>query len=156
MLENDYISYQQTNEPMNSIDREFIICIESDNVSMITKLLEAGVNVHVNDDYALKMYVNRGNIEIVTKLLEYGANVHSRNDGALKSSAKKGFYKIVSALLEHGADVHACDNKAIMFSVVYGHPEITASLLAHGANGDKVLRLCVHNYYFSINYGNNW
>lgn len=47
--------------------------------SMVTKLLEFGADVHVEDDAALRVSYEHRNLNVMTILLEHGANIYRAN-----------------------------------------------------------------------------
>lgn len=105
---------------MSDVDELFIKHVIANNFHMVTKLLEAGANVHFNSDYALEHSADNSHSSIVSKLLEYGADVHADNDYALKWSAYNGNLSIVSKLLEYDADVHVENDRALRWGAKNG------------------------------------
>src|SRR5580692_36275 len=47
-------------------------------------LIEAGADVHANNDYAFKWSAERGHLEVIRLLIKAGADVHAYNDYALQ------------------------------------------------------------------------
>lgn len=78
---------------------------------IVSLLLEAGADVHVDDDGALLAAVAKGSVTIVSLLLNAGANVHAEDDEAVNIAVRHFLKpKIVSLLLNAGADVHTKRN----------------------------------------------
>lgn len=101
---------------------------------MVAELLERGADVHACDDYALKWASKNGHRDTVAVLLQHGADVHAEDDCALEWASEDGHRDTVAVLLEHGANVHATNNYALRWASRNGHTDTAAVLLAHGAD----------------------
>ena len=55
-----------------------------------------------------------GDLELVQCLMNAGADVHAQEDQALITACEFGRFRVVHLLLKHGADAHAQDNKAFV------------------------------------------
>lgn len=64
-----------------------------------------------------------GRTSRIEPLLEAGANIHADNDEALRTAAWWGRTKTVQVLLENGADVHAKNDQARKWAKDADHPE---------------------------------
>jgi Ankyrin repeats (3 copies) len=64
----------------------------------------------INKDHHLQHAACRGYAGAVKALLEAGANLHAQDDLALRLAAFYGRNNVVRTLLEAGADVHAHDD----------------------------------------------
>lgn len=91
---------------------------------LVRKLVEAGADVHVNDDQALMMAISDSHHwKLVQVLLELGANPNAHNGGLLIqaciNAAQEGMpddlYKL-TCLLDAGADVTSQGGKALRVS----------------------------------------
>jgi hypothetical protein len=70
----------------------------------------------------------------VKMLVDAGADVHANDDFALRYAAENGLTAIVKVLLDAGADVHACNNYALCWAAAEkGHTEIVKMLIDAGA-----------------------
>jgi hypothetical protein len=69
-----------------------------------------------------------GYANTVKKLLDAGADVHTDNDIALRLASRYGHLEVVKILLDAGADVHAKDNEALRWAKYKGHTEIVELL----------------------------
>ena len=69
-----------------------------------------------------------GYANTVKKLLDAGADVHTDNDIALRLASRYGHLEVVKILLDAGADVHAKDNEALRWAKYKGHTEIVKLL----------------------------
>ncbi|KAJ3056281.1 hypothetical protein HK097_007493 [Rhizophlyctis rosea] len=68
-------------------------------------LLEAGGDVHVDDDAALVRACYNGHLDVVQYLISKGADVNAHNYLSLKGACSGGFVEIVRLLLAEGAHV---------------------------------------------------
>lgn len=71
---------------MGIMDLDNVLEIEArdGHTSRVKALLEAGADVHADNDEALRTAAWWGRTSTVKTLLENGADVHAKNDGALK------------------------------------------------------------------------
>ena len=119
------------------------------NVETIKMLIEAGADVHADDDYALIYSAANGYSEVVKYLVEEGAYVHAENDYALRLSAEYGHSEVVKYLIEKGADIHALNDFALHVSANNGHFEVVKYLIEKGADihadNDYALRYSAEN-----------
>ena len=65
--------------------------------------------------------------------LEAGADIHAENDSALRWAAENGHLEVVGLLLDRGADALADDSLALRKSVINGCCDIAMLLVAYGA-----------------------
>lgn len=68
--------------------------------SITQYLIDIGVDIHTNDDEALKLSVYNGNLSFVILLITNGANIHAENDYSLRVSIAYPYYDIVFYLAE--------------------------------------------------------
>ena len=92
------------------------------------------VDIHADDDYALRWAAEKGHFEIVKFLVENGANIHADGDSALCLAAEEGHFKIVKFLIKNGADIHAIGDYALCVAAENGHFKVVKFLLENGAN----------------------
>ena len=119
---------------------------ENGHVEVVSALLEAGADIHANNDDALRWSAENGHVEVVSALLEAGADIHANNDAALRRSASNGHVEVVSALLEAGADIHAGYDDALRWSASNGHMEVVSALLEAGADIDLLDQAAKERY----------
>jgi hypothetical protein len=99
----------------------------------VVALLNAGANIHTQDDNALRLAALYGRVNTVKALIDADADVHARNDYALRFAAASGHAEIVQMLLEAGADVHANGDQALELSIRWGHT-LTERILRQAIN----------------------
>jgi Ankyrin repeats (3 copies) len=104
------------------------------HTEVVRILLKAGANVHALNDYALRWASHNVNTEVVRLLLEAGADVHASDDEALRSVSASGHTECVRLLLNAGADVHAQDDHGLRLASASGHTEVVRLLLQAGAD----------------------
>nr|AEX62281.1 putative ankyrin repeat protein [Moumouvirus Monve] len=111
--ENEYseiIKYLVENGTYN----DCILILASENgYTELVKYLVDRVNIHVDDDKALRISSKKGYFKIVKNLIKSGANIHASNNEALILASEYGHLKVVKYLIENGADIHANDDYAL-------------------------------------------
>jgi ankyrin repeat protein len=122
----------------------FIEYCTRNQVEAVTFLLDNGVNIHVDNDEALRRSVFYKNFEVVKLLIEKGANIHAGDDDALRRSAINGDIKIIKLLLDNEANIHVDNDSSLLWSASGGHFEVVKLLLEKGidihALNDDALR----------------
>jgi len=92
---------------------------------------EAGADVHVYDDGALREAAQHGKLDVVRYLIEEaGADVHVYDDGALRWAAQEGKLDVVRYLIEQAdAYVHADTDGALRTAVWHGELDVVRYLI---------------------------
>jgi len=86
----------------NYIEEDLLwICARHGKTEFVKYLLDAGADVHADDDAALQWACYEGHTEIVKILLDAGADVHAENDFALQTASYNGHTEIVKILKDH-------------------------------------------------------
>ena len=80
---------------------------------MVSMLLNAGADVHADDDEALRWASEYGYLKVVSLLLDAGANVHAKDDLALRLASEKGHVEVVYLLLNASADPEKCSKEML-------------------------------------------
>jgi hypothetical protein len=83
-------------------DNLFLVCTYGDTITLF-ELLHNGVNLHAQNDLALRLAAKHGHTDTARLLLSQGADVHAASDLALKWAARAGHVETVYLLVEHGA-----------------------------------------------------
>ncbi|KAJ2662004.1 hypothetical protein IWW48_002063 [Coemansia sp. RSA 1200] len=78
------------------------------------------VDIHDDDDAALRIAAGRGQIGVVRMLVRAGANVHVLGDEPLALAAGNGHTPAVRELLRCGAHAHADNSRALRTAVMGG------------------------------------
>jgi ankyrin repeat protein len=118
--------------------------VHHDDAELVRRLLEAGAQVAVADDYGatpMSEAAVTANEAVLEALLDAGADVDSPNaDGqtALMVVARGGSTAVAKLLVERGADVNAREARkgqtALMWAVAQSHPAMVDLLIASGAD----------------------
>jgi ankyrin repeat protein len=95
---------------------------------MVKVLLANHVDIHEDDDHALKRAVKGRHLETVRLLLNNGADIHAEGDYALRSSIDRGFFEIADLLLERGASMELATFIQINAYVQYSENEKSEKL----------------------------
>jgi hypothetical protein len=149
-LPEDAQVYENPGEPKKwKADKVVLGQRERITVGVIKRLIKEGVNVHADDDYALRWASENRHLEVVKLLVEHGANIHANKDYALRWASHNGHLEVVKLLVEYGANIHANKDYALRWASGHGHLEVVKLLLAHGAGvhvyDDYALRWASHN-----------
>jgi len=122
-----------------------IVAARYGETDTVRKLLEAGANMHVQDNEgktALNRAVEEDHSEVVRILLQAGAEVNSTDKDDMTSlmwAAVFGHTEVVGILLEAGADVNASDDygrTSLTIATSRNHTEIVKYLLQVGADAN--------------------
>ena len=81
-----------------TLNRRLLKASQNGDTEDVQILLEAGANVHAEDNFALFCASANGHTEIVKLLLEAGANVHAVHHQALRWASHRGHTEIVELL----------------------------------------------------------
>ena len=68
--------------------------------------IQAGADVHFNDDQALRWTSFYGHLPVVEVLVKAGADVHANHDEALRHASSNGHLPVVEVLVKAGANIH--------------------------------------------------
>jgi ankyrin repeat protein len=104
------------------------------HMELVRYLVEAGADIHTEEDYALRYAAKNGHLEVVRFLIENGADVHAENEFALKTAFFKGFKDIVFYLIDRGADIHIEGEVLLRWAAAEGDKNMVRYLIERGAN----------------------
>ena len=102
-------------------DRALRWTSSSGHLSVVEFLVKAGADVHASNDAALRFASSSGHLPVVEFLVKAGACVHAAGDEALRWASEKGHLPVVEFLVKAGADVHAYDDDALRWASERGH-----------------------------------
>jgi ankyrin repeat protein len=101
------------------------------HIEVVKYLIEKGANV---DSNVFIMACQEGKLELVKYFIELGVDIHVKNEWGLRISAKRNHLEIVKYLIEKGADIHADEDRSLRESVEHGYTEIMKYLIEKGAD----------------------
>jgi len=104
------------------------------DVSRVKLFIEEDVDIHFDNDYALRLASSHGHLNVMQYLVEQGADIHANDDMAVRYAAEKGHLYIVQYLIEQGADIHANDDMAVRYAAVRGRLDVVQYLVEQGAD----------------------
>lgn len=93
--------------------------VDQKHISMIDMLIERGVNVNIG--CSIIYASGHGCIDIVKRLVESGVNIHIENECPLHMALKYGYIEIAKYLIDIGADVKVLKSKVLVDMVKYGN-----------------------------------
>ena len=88
---------------------------QSGHLDMVKLLVENGINIYADNEWALQVAAQNGHLEVVKFLVEHGADIHVDNDWSLRMAVQQGYLEVVKFLMEHKANIHIHDNAEISF-----------------------------------------
>jgi hypothetical protein len=103
------------------------------NFDIVIYLLSHGVNIHEDDDMAIRSAAEKGNLEMVKYFVLLGANISAQNDYALRWACALGHLNIVKYLISQGVLFRNYDDYALQSALSNERLEIAAFLISKGA-----------------------
>ena len=120
------------------------------NYKIIKDLINKGIDIHYDNDYALVESTYHYNPKTVKLLLDSGCNIHAYDDRAFISSVTNNHYEVAKLLLENGAYVDANDYEAIKFCSIVNNIKMIKLLLDYGANYLIILKYYISKCNFEL------
>ena len=124
----NYLSYiymlHNKNIPKNILNYMMIEMAKEGNVKGVILFMNKGVDIHAQNDYALRWASGNGHLEVVKYLVGEGADIHDLDDLALRWASEEGHLDVVKFLVERGADIHTEDDEALRWASEEGHLEV--------------------------------
>lgn len=117
------ITYDQMDDALKK-------CSKKGHIEIVRILSQNGADIHIDQDYPMRLAASGGHTLLVEYFLDHGATVHSRDNFALIMSSRYGFDAIVDLLIQRGADGSARNYAAIMESAKNGYLNITRKLFS--------------------------
>ena len=116
------------------MNNEFIEACKEGVLHKVSEILDKGVDIHVQNDLALRFASQRGHLEIVKFLVDRGADIHAINDMAVQWASQNGHLEIVKFLFEKGANIHVNYNSALRRASYFEYLEVVEFLIEKGAD----------------------
>jgi len=124
------------------------------HLAVVQYLLEQGVELHFENDFALRLAASNGHLALVEFLVERGANLHAQDEYALVQAAEGGHLEIVRYLVGRGADIHAENGMALRLAATSGNLEVVEFLLGLGAdlhvNEEEALKMALNRGHLEV------
>ncbi len=120
--------------------------ISYNHLEIVKYLLEHQINIPSVNDY-LEIAISKGNLEMTKMLLDYGLDIHENEDIALREAVMRNNFEMIKLLIENGADIHCRDDFPLMQCVSNDRIHIVKYLITQGAdihgNNDSILSRAV-------------
>jgi ankyrin repeat protein len=139
-----------------------IEAVRAGELKLAEYAIQKGADIHINEEYALRLSVYNGNLDIAKLLLSksnerarnvalktasdvgnleivkylvetLGTNINVLQD-SLENAIRGNHFEVVKYLVEHGADIHENDEAALNSASLNGYLDIVKYLVEHGAN----------------------
>lgn len=115
------------------------------DVFILKKCLDNGIDIHSNDDLALRLAVQSNHSKAVAFLINQGANIQAVYDAALRRASLEGETETVKKLLEENSCSQEGKTYAMYNAIFCKHEDIIKLLLQHGvsptANNGAILKV---------------
>jgi hypothetical protein len=169
-IEEDHRSSIINSNKIDDCTKEFLIACEYGDYNTVLKTIKL-VNIHHEDDYALRFSCRNGHKNIVMLLIVNDANVNAADDTPIYVAAKFGHIEIVKYLILHGANI-STDIETLNLCLKLGGFELlelylnismlepsqyrqdfiqNAFKLACNKSYVNVARFLINNYYVEVN-----
>lgn len=93
-----------------------------------------GVDLHADNDFALRLAAKGGYLDVIKYLVEQKADIRVDNDYVLCCAAMNGHLEIIKYLVKLGANIHAWSECPLRFAASNGHPEVVKYFAELGSN----------------------
>jgi len=97
-----------------------------------------GCDASAHGSEGLRLAAVKGHVEVVSLLLDAGADVHDDDDEALRLASGAGHSRVVRRLVQGGATVSSQNGAPLIVATRGGHEEVMRYLLEAGANPDAM------------------
>lgn len=134
---------------------KFILALESSDFETIKELHRSGIDIHFDDDRALKEASRNGDLDIVRYLCENGVQIQDFSTSiALSGASREGHLHIVKYLLEKGAIIRDSYDGALHMACKFGHLDIVKCLCENGSDinsyEDRALKYAARHNHLDI------
>jgi hypothetical protein len=110
---------------------------------IVQKLIERGLDIHYNEDLALRRAIQGKANDVASYLIEQGANVRALGDAAINDAARAGSLELLKKIVSLGGDIQANEGACLTTAVEYNRPDIVTYLLNEGAGTNSTRRQAV-------------
>ena len=121
------------------------------NIDTLEYLIQAGIDIHVNNDYVFGCAAESGYLDIVKYLISQGANIHADNNWAFRRAASNGHLKIVQYLKEQDEFM---DDYAFLAASENGQLDVVKYFVENGvdihSHHDYAFRWAAHNNHLEV------
>jgi len=98
---------------------------KSGHMQVVEYLINAGADVHLNDEYALRISIANGQLNIVKYLIDVGCCAsNERKQIALLIAARTGHVETMKYLVSIGANIDACRSALLLNAYVHDQKEV--------------------------------
>ena len=104
------------------------------DVSTWKWMVDNGVDITVDSNYAIQWVSKKGYLEVVKYLVSIGADITADVNCAVRWASEYGHLETVKYLVSQGADVTALGNFAVRWASMEGHLETVKYLVSQGAD----------------------
>jgi ankyrin repeat protein len=86
---------------INKQNKELVLTVEAKNgrLDYVMIALNSGVDIHTENDFALRHASDEGHLDVVKFLVEKGADIHAQDDYALRIASRNGYLEVVKFLV---------------------------------------------------------
>jgi ankyrin repeat protein len=136
-----YITYQDYNERdilKGNYSEALHRAVTENNLEFVEFLIKNGVDIHINNDIAIRTACEKGFFEITKFLLENGANIHANDEYCIRYAAQNNHIEIVKLLYENHAQLITAKNNAMKHAIKSGNNEIIKYFLEKNKNLLKI------------------
>jgi ankyrin repeat protein len=101
---------------------------ERGDLVLVKYAIAKGVDIHYNNEYALRAACAMGHLEMAKYLISLGANIYKYFEDVLKLASLNGHLEMVKYLVSLGADVHINNDIALQVAIKYGRRRVVEYL----------------------------
>jgi len=108
--------------------------------------VEKGVDINLDDGYAIRVACYQNYRSMIYYLVEKGADIHSQNNYPVRIACSEGYLDLIKYLIEHGADIYTENqgiNSGLCMASINGHLEVVKYLV-------EVLNVTINDLSFRL------
>ena len=138
---------------MATIDLDsFFLAARLGYIPILKQGLSEGIDIHTNDDLAIRLAIISGKQDAIEFLLKNGANEQIFDNSLLRFASLYGETDVVKNLLHKGSCDQETKIHAINNAILHGYPSIVKLLLENGVSPTdnnnailKVVKFCKYD-----------